>query len=94
MAGGGIKAGYEHEETDDFSYNIVRDPVHSRDLNATILHQLASTMSVLPTSIKGWISASPEATVRACVKPLTQKHRACLVHFCPCGRIELSLITR
>jgi hypothetical protein len=40
MAGGGIKAGYEHGETDDFSYNIVRDPVHIRDLNATILHQL------------------------------------------------------
>lgn len=40
MAGGGIQAGYEHGETDDFSYNIVRDPVHIRDLNATILHQL------------------------------------------------------
>ena len=27
-------------ETDDFSYNIIKDPVHIRDLNATILHQL------------------------------------------------------
>jgi hypothetical protein len=27
-------------ETDDFSYNVVRDPVHIHDLNATILHQL------------------------------------------------------
>jgi hypothetical protein len=40
MAGGGIKAGYVHGETDDFSYNIVRDPVHVNDLNATILHCL------------------------------------------------------
>lgn len=40
MAGGGIKSGVVHGETDDFSYNIVKDPVHVRDLNATILHQL------------------------------------------------------
>ena len=40
MAGGGIKGGVVHGETDDFSYNIVKDPVHVRDLNATILHQL------------------------------------------------------
>ena len=40
MAGGGVKGGAVHGETDDFSYNIVRDPVHVRDLNATILHQL------------------------------------------------------
>ncbi len=39
MAGGGIKGGVVHGETDDFSYNIVKDPVHIRDLNATILHQ-------------------------------------------------------
>ncbi len=40
MAGGGIAPGRTHGETDDFSYNIVKDPVHIRDLNATILHQL------------------------------------------------------
>lgn len=40
MAGGGVRKGYEHGETDDFSYNIVRDPVHIRDFNATILHLL------------------------------------------------------
>ncbi len=39
MAGGGVKGGVVHGETDDFSYNIVKDPVHIRDLNATILHQ-------------------------------------------------------
>ena len=38
MAGGGIKGGLVHGETDDFSYNVVRDPVHIRDINATILH--------------------------------------------------------
>lgn len=38
MAGGGIKGGVVHGETDDFSYNIVRDPVHVNDVNATILH--------------------------------------------------------
>ena len=38
MAGGGIKGGVVHGETDDFSYNIVRDPVHVRDFQATILH--------------------------------------------------------
>ncbi|MCY2981376.1 MAG: DUF1501 domain-containing protein [Planctomycetota bacterium] len=38
LAGGGIKRGYVHGETDDFSYNVVRDPVNVNDLNATILH--------------------------------------------------------
>ncbi|MBX7103887.1 MAG: DUF1501 domain-containing protein [Gemmataceae bacterium] len=40
MAGGGIRPGYVHGETDDFSYNITRDPVHVRDFHATILHLL------------------------------------------------------
>ena len=38
MAGGGIKGGVVHGETDDFSYNIVKDPVHVHDLQATVLH--------------------------------------------------------
>ncbi len=38
MAGGGSKAGIVHGETDEFSYNIVRDPVHVRDFQATMLH--------------------------------------------------------
>jgi len=40
MAGGGIKGGITHGETDDFSYNVVEKPVHIHDLNATILHCL------------------------------------------------------
>jgi len=38
MAGGGVRGGVVHGETDDFSYNVVKDPVHIRDINATILH--------------------------------------------------------
>lgn len=40
MAGAGVKKGYVHGETDDYSYNIVRDGVHVHDLNATIMHIL------------------------------------------------------
>ena len=40
MAGGGVKPGVTYGETDDFSYNIVKDPVHVHDLHATILHLL------------------------------------------------------
>jgi uncharacterized protein (DUF1501 family) len=38
MCGGGIKGGVIHGETDDFSYNIVKEPVHLRDWHATMLH--------------------------------------------------------
>lgn len=40
MAGGGVKGGVVHGETDEMSYNIEKDPVHVRDLHATILHLL------------------------------------------------------
>lgn len=40
MAGGGMKPGVTIGETDDYSYNIVEDPVHVHDLQATILHCL------------------------------------------------------
>ena len=40
MAGAGIKAGFEYGKTDDFAYNIVENPVHINDFNATILHCL------------------------------------------------------
>jgi uncharacterized protein (DUF1501 family) len=38
MAGGGIKPGLVYGETDDYCYNIVENPVHVHDMNATILH--------------------------------------------------------
>ncbi|MCH2115767.1 MAG: DUF1501 domain-containing protein [Pirellulales bacterium] len=40
MAGGGVKPGIVYGETDDFSYNVIENPVHIHDLNATILHCL------------------------------------------------------
>ncbi len=40
MAGGGIKPGIVYGETDDFGYNIIKDPVHVHDFQATVLHQL------------------------------------------------------
>jgi hypothetical protein len=40
IAGGGMKPGITIGETDDYSYNIVKDPVHVHDLQATILHCL------------------------------------------------------
>jgi arylsulfatase A-like enzyme len=40
MAGGGVKRGYIHGATDEFGYNVVENPVHVHDLQATILHLL------------------------------------------------------
>ncbi|MEZ6136429.1 MAG: DUF1501 domain-containing protein [Pirellulaceae bacterium] len=40
LAGGGIRGGVSLGQTDDFGMDIVKDPVHVHDLNATILHQL------------------------------------------------------
>tara|TARA_R110002096_G_scaffold92332_7_gene208767 strand:- start:1885 stop:3327 length:1443 start_codon:yes stop_codon:yes gene_type:complete len=40
VAGGGFKGGVDYGETDDFAYNIVKDPVHINDFNATVLHNL------------------------------------------------------
>jgi hypothetical protein len=40
MAGGGVKSGYIHGETDDYAYNVVKDKVHVHDFQATVLHLL------------------------------------------------------
>jgi hypothetical protein len=40
LAGGGVKGGIEYGTTDDFSYNVLDNPVHVRDLHATMLHLL------------------------------------------------------
>ena len=53
LAGGGIKPGVTHGETDDFSYNIARDPVHAHDLNATILHCLGIDHTQLTYKLQG-----------------------------------------
>lgn len=53
MAGGGIKAGHSYGETDDYSYNIARDPVHVHDLNATILYSLGINHEKLTYHFQG-----------------------------------------
>ena len=40
LAGGGIRPGTTYGETDDYSYNVVKDPVHVHDLHATMFHLL------------------------------------------------------
>lgn len=40
MAGGGVKPGFVYGETDEFGYNIAKNPVHVHDFQATVLHQL------------------------------------------------------
>ena len=40
MAGGGVKPGISYGQTDDYCYNVVENPVHIHDLNATVLHTL------------------------------------------------------
>jgi hypothetical protein len=40
MAGGGVKPGIVYGETDEFGYNIIKDPMHVHDFQATVLHQL------------------------------------------------------
>lgn len=53
LAGGGIKPGIVHGKTDEFSYNIVENPVHIHDLNATILHCMGIDHSRLTHSFQG-----------------------------------------
>ena len=53
MAGGGVKPGMTYGETDDYSYNVVRDPVHVHDLHATILHTLGVDHKKLTFKFQG-----------------------------------------
>jgi hypothetical protein len=53
MAGGGIQGGVTYGETDDFGYNIVKDPVHIHDFNATILHCLGIDHTKLTYRFQG-----------------------------------------
>ncbi|MEM9235988.1 MAG: DUF1501 domain-containing protein [Verrucomicrobiota bacterium] len=52
-AGGGIKGGQVHGETDEMGYNIVDKPVHIRDLHATLLHQLGIDHTLLTYKFQG-----------------------------------------
>jgi hypothetical protein len=53
MAGGGIKSGFRYGETDDWCYNITRDPMHVHDLNATLLHSLGINHEALTYRFQG-----------------------------------------
>ncbi len=53
LSGGGVKPGLTHGESDDFSYNIVRDPVDVHDLHATILRTLGIDHTKLTFKFQG-----------------------------------------
>jgi hypothetical protein len=53
LAGAGVRAGTTYGETDDYSYNIVKDPVHVHDLHATILHLLGIDHTRLTYKFQG-----------------------------------------
>lgn len=53
LAGGGIKKGFTYGQTDEFSYNITKDPVHVHDLQATILHLLGLDHEKLTFKFQG-----------------------------------------
>jgi hypothetical protein len=53
MAGGGVRPGITYGETDDYSYNVVKDPVTVRDFNATILHCLGIDHNKLTYKFQG-----------------------------------------
>lgn len=53
MAGGGAKPGIVYGETDDYGYNVVADPVHVHDLQATILRTLGIDHTKLTFKFQG-----------------------------------------
>ena len=53
MAGGGIKPGFDYGRTDDYAYNIVENPMHIRDLNATLLHSIGVNHNLLTFKYQG-----------------------------------------
>lgn len=53
LAGGGIKGGMTYGTTDEFSYNIVEQPVHVHDLHATMLHCLGIDHKKLTFKFQG-----------------------------------------
>ena len=53
MAGGGVKPGISYGESDDFAYNVVKDPVHVHDFQATVLHLLGIDHEKLTYKFQG-----------------------------------------
>jgi hypothetical protein len=67
LAGAGVKRGFVYGETDDFSYNIIRDPVHIHELNATILYLFGLDNDRLSVKFQG---LDVRLTGNAGVKPV------------------------
>ncbi len=53
LAGGGIRAGHVHGQTDELGFNVVEAPVHVHDLNATLLHLLGMDHTRLTFRFQG-----------------------------------------
>ena len=53
LAGGGVRKGHVHGETDDLGFNVVNDPVHVNDLNATLLRLLGFDHKRLTYRVQG-----------------------------------------
>ncbi len=53
LAGGGVKRGHVHGETDELGFNVAMDPVHVNDLNATLLHLLGFDHRKLTYRVQG-----------------------------------------
>jgi arylsulfatase A-like enzyme len=53
MTGGGVKRGISYGETDEFGYNITKNPVHIHDLQATIMHLMGIDHEQLTFKFQG-----------------------------------------
>ena len=70
VAGGGFQPGLDIGETDDFGYNIVKDPVHINDFNATVLHNLGIDHERFTYRYQGLDSRLTDVEKRRVVKEL------------------------
>jgi hypothetical protein len=53
MAGGGVKGGHSYGESDDFSYNVAKDPVTVHDMHATLLYLMGIDHKALTFHYQG-----------------------------------------
>jgi uncharacterized protein (DUF1501 family) len=74
LAGGGIRAGIDWGQSDDFCWNIVKDPVHIRDLNATILHQLGLDHNQFTHNFRGLDNKPTGVEPAYVVKGILESH--------------------
>lgn len=70
MAGGGVKGGTTYGATDELGYNAEKDPVHVRDLHATMLHQLGIDHTRLTVKFQGLDSRLTGVEKARVVKPI------------------------